>query len=395
MSNHKLIRITTVPISLDTLLNGQLKFMQEQGFDVIGVSSPGEELDRVHHRQKVKTVAIPMTRVISPIRDIKALWQLYRLFKKEKPEIVHSHTPKAGLLGMIAAKAAGVPFRLHTIAGLPLLVATGIKRRVLNQTEKLTYACATNVYPNSFGLEKIVVDHKLTNRSKLKIIGQGSSNGIDTAAFNPAEITEDTKATIRKELGITKDAFIFLFVGRVVTDKGINELVQAFWELINQNPNSTNPIHLIIVGNYESHLDPLLPETEKIIEKTPNIHAVGYKSNVIDYFAIADVLTFPSYREGFPNVVMQAAAMQLNAIVTDINGCNEIVTHGDNGWIVPVKNIEKLKNRMQWCLENRKESKNMGIKSRRLMQDHYERQFIWEELLREYKRLVRRTTTDK
>src|SRR5699024_1403627 len=217
----------------------------------------GEKLDKVRQTQGIRTVAISMTRTISPAADLKALWQLYRLFKKEKPDIVHTHTPKAGLLGMMAAKMAGVPHRLHTIAGLPLTVATGIKRTILNQTEKLTYASATRVYPNSHGLQKFVLENKFTSRDKLKVIGHGSSNGIDTSVFDPGSVSEETKKALGKELKIAKDDFIFLFVGRVVTDKGIHELVSAFKRLQERQEE----IQLIIVGDYENDLDPLHPGT--------------------------------------------------------------------------------------------------------------------------------------
>src|SRR5690606_3678465 len=128
--------------------------------------------------------------------------------------------------------------------------------------------------------------------------------------------------------------------------------------------------------------------TELLIASHPAIHAVGYKKNVVDYFAVADVLTFPSYREGFPNVVMQAASMQLNCIVSDINGCNEIIQDGNNGWIVPVRDSKKLEERMKWCLDHRDESSRMGKKSRGLMKEKYERQFVWNEILKEYNNFV-------
>src|SRR5690606_29772305 len=194
----KLIRITTVPQSLRGLLKGQLNYMSTNGFEVIGVSSPGEALHDVERNEGVKTVGIEMTRSITPIQDLKALVQLIQLFRKEKPHIVHTHTPKAGLLGMMAAKIAGVPHRLHTVAGMPLTVATGSKRQLLNQMEKLTYACATKVYPNSFGLEKIILDEKFTSPSKLKVIGNGSSNGIDTSIFDPALVKDEVKSNLRK-----------------------------------------------------------------------------------------------------------------------------------------------------------------------------------------------------
>lgn len=384
MNNLKLIRITTVPISLKTLLKGQLKFMSQNNYEVIGVSSPGKDLNDVGQNEEVRTIGIEMTRSITPIKDLKALFQLIQLLKKEKPAIVHTHTPKAGLLGMIAAKITGVPHRLHTVAGMPLTVATGIKKELLKSMERLTYACATKVYPNSYGLEKIILQEKFAKSTKLKVMANGSSNGIDTSQFDPTLVSEEIKLEMRKQLGIQKDDFVFLFVGRLVKDKGINELVEAFVNIRTQNSNT----HLVLVGNMERELDPLLPETENQINHQLNIHAVGYQTNVIDYFAMADVLTFPSYREGFPNVVMQAASMQLNCIVSDINGCNEIIKNGDNGWIIPTKNVEKLSEKMQWCLMNQKESRKMGWKSREIMIQNYERSYVWDKILEEYNVLV-------
>lgn len=381
----KLIRITTIPQSFRGLLKGQLRFMSENGYEVLGISSPGEILDEVGRNEGIKTIPVEMTRTISPIKDLMALVQLIKILKKEKPQIVHTHTPKAGLLGMMAARIAGVPHRLHTVAGMPLTVATGTKRQLLNQMERLTYACATKVYPNSYGLEKIILDEKFTSPQKLKVIGNGSSNGIDTTQFDPDLISSETKIKLRSDLGIKESDFVFLYMGRVVKDKGINELVFAFEMINKKNPDT----HLVLVGSIEKHLDPLLPEIEKLIETHPNIHAVGFQTNVIEYFSISDLLTFPSYREGFPNVVMQAASMQVNCIVTDINGCNEIIKDGENGWIVPVKNTEQLQERMEWCLLNREKSREMGLKGRGIMQNDYERKYIWNEILKEYKNLVK------
>src|SRR5690554_2557770 len=202
MNKPKLIRITTVPVSLKTLLKGQHRFMSENGFEMIGISSEGDELHEVANDENIRTIAVEMTRTISPFQDLKSVWQLYKIFKKEKPLIVHTHTPKAGTVGMLAAKLAGVPHRLHTVAGLPLLEATGAKRKLLDIVEKATYACATKVYPNSFGLRDIILEQKYCMAEKLKVIGKGSSNGIDTAYFDSNQVTQATKTALRAELGI-------------------------------------------------------------------------------------------------------------------------------------------------------------------------------------------------
>src|SRR5699024_9204712 len=156
---HKLVRITTIPNSLRGLLTGQLKFMSENGFEVIGIASPGTPLEDIRSREGVRTIGVSMTRKITPIKDLKALYKLIGIFRKERPDIVHTHTPKAGFLGMLAAKITGVPHRLHTVSGLPLIVTTGVKHKMLMWVEKLTYACATRVYPNSFRLRQIILDH--------------------------------------------------------------------------------------------------------------------------------------------------------------------------------------------------------------------------------------------
>lgn len=391
----KIIRTATVPFSLEVLLKGQLNYLNKNGFEVIGVSSSGIELDKVQKREGVRTVPVEMERQINVLKDLSALWKLYSLFKKEQPEIVHAITPKAGLLSMMAAKLAGVPVRMHTFTGLIWPTRTGFMRKLLMKMDQLLCWAATDINPEGQGVKEDLIEHKITKKP-LKVIGNGNVNGIDTAEFDPKRISLEKRQALRGQLGIKEDDFVFLFVGRVVTDKGIGELVDAFNQLNPHTANRKPPTdtrhpptpHLVIVGDYEKDLDPLPPETEQTIQEHPYIHAVGYKTNVVAYFGLADVLTFPSYREGFPNVVMQAAAMQLNAIVTDINGSNEIITDGKNGWIIPSKNVDKLKERMEWCLKNKETSKKMGLKSRKLMQEKYERSFVWQEILKEYRRLV-------
>ena len=231
----KIIRVTTVPISLEKLLQGQLKFMS-QYYEMIGISSNNNgALDVVARQEGVQVIPVEMTRKITPIQDLKAVYKLYKIFKKEKPDIVHSHTPKAGTLSMLAAKLAGVPHRLHTIAGLPLLEAEGAKRTLLNVVEKFTYACATMIYPNSLGLQEIILENDFTKPEKLKIIGKGSSNGIDTSFFDPNIYKEEENLSLRKQLNINPEEKVIIFVGRLVKDKGINELISAFKALYSEH----------------------------------------------------------------------------------------------------------------------------------------------------------------
>lgn len=375
---NKLIRITTVPMSLKTLLKGQHKFMSEKGFEVIGVSSSGQALQEVQNEEHIKTVALEMTRTISPIQDLKSLYNFYKLCKKEKPLIVHSHTPKAGIVGMLGAKLAKVPIRLHTVAGLPLMETTGFKRMILDFVEKLTYSCSTGVYPNSKGLYDFIVKSKYAPKQKLKVIANGSSNGINTSFFSPSQVSEEKKNELKQQLGIKPDDFVFVFVGRLVGDKGINELVEAFSSLDTAN------VKLLLVGPTEKELDPLKENTLHEIQTNPNILSVGYQRDVRPYFAISDALAFPSYREGFPNVVMQAGAMELPSIVSDINGCNEIIVEGENGLIFPPKQVNPLLKAMKQLLENKELYTQLKQNSRRMIVERYEQSVVWEAILQEY-----------
>ena len=384
----KLIRITTVPISFKVLLKGQLRFMASNGFDVKGVSSEGEELKEVRENEGIVMEAINMSRKRTPFQDLKSLWEMWNFLRKEKPQIVHTHTPKAGIIGMLAARLAGVPHRLHTVAGLPLMEAMGIKRKILNFVERLTYSSATRVYPNSKGLYNFILQNNFTQSNKLKIIANGSSNGINTTFFSPAQVSEIEKITLREKLNIQPDDFVFVFVGRIVSDKGINELIKAFSELQTAKNNELTGIKLLLVGDLESDLDPLNPETLAEINQNKDIISVGFQQDVRPFFAISDALAFPSYREGFPNVVMQAGAMGLPSIVSDINGCNEIIVEGKNGLIIPPKNVEKLKEKMLTLAKDKNLYTKLKGNSRRMIENRYEQSVVWNALLEEYEGLL-------
>ncbi|MEP6594738.1 MAG: glycosyltransferase family 4 protein [Ginsengibacter sp.] len=378
-TRKKLIRITTIPLSLKVLLKQQLKFMSAH-YDVLAVASPEKMLDEVAASEGVRTAAVLMTRTISPVKDIKALWQLYRLFKKEQPSIIHTHTPKAGLLGMIAAKMAGVSIRMHTVAGLPLMETKGIKKRMLEWVERLTYTCATKVYPNSKNLAEYILQNKYCASKKLKVLGNGSSNGIDTDFFQLNPNILFAANNLRERLQVKKDDFVFVFIGRLVKDKGMEELVDAFSRLKKTHRNSK----LLLVGHYEPELDPLSNDTVQLIQEDNDIMQVGFQADIRPYLAISDVLTFPSYREGFPNVPMQAACMNIPSIVTDINGCNEIIEDGKNGLIIPPKNSEALYQAMEALITNRSLYDALKANARRLIVEKYDQNHFWNLLLKEY-----------
>ncbi len=385
MMKNKLIRVATIPLSLDKLLEGQLSFLSHY-YDLIAVSGHDEHLDIVKEREKVKTIAVEIQRSISPFKDLISLYRLYVVFKKEKPSIIHSITPKAGLLTMLAGRLAGVPIRIHTFTGLIFPSKTGFMQTLLINMDRLLCWASTTIIPEGNGVKEDLIAYKIT-RKPLKVLANGNVNGINTEYFNPSLFTEEDTSILRADLKIKPNDFVFVFVGRLVGDKGINELVSAFKTISAQN--KTQGSKLLLVGPLETELDPLEPGTLKEIETNPNIIAVGYQNDVRPYFAISNALVFPSYREGFPNVVMQAGAMGLPAIVSNINGCNEIIKDRENGVIIPVKNTAAIEETMSQFLEDKEFVSELKQKARSLIVERYEQSKVWNALLDEYNRLLK------
>lgn len=383
MENKKiLIRTTTIPGSMRTLLTGQLRFMSSY-FDVVAVTSGGPIYDKMLEEQEVRGYVVPFTRKTFSIgADIKAFFKLIKIFRKEKPFIVHSHTSKDGLLCMVAAWLCRVPHRLYTIAGLADL--SGVRGRLLDLAEWVTFACATGIYPNSKNMMDIYLKKGMFKASKAKVLLNGSSNGIDVDYFSEDQIPNETVAAIRNQFNCKPDTMMFVFIGRVTGDKGVNELIQAFGML---SKGQYVDAKLMIVGSYEKELDPVAPETQNEIETNGNIVFAGFQSDVRPYILAADALILPSYREGMPNVVMQAGALNRPCIVTNINGSNEIIIEGKNGNIVPRKDTQALYKMMKAYCDDSDKVKEMGRNARELIMTRYRRQDLWDALLKEYQSL--------
>ena len=371
----KVIRISTIPMSLDVLLQGQLRMLAEH-YEVVGVSSPGADLEKVEKREGIRTLDVPMERKIAPFKDLVSLIRLIRLFHREKPWMVHSITPKAGLLAMMAAWICRVPVRVHLFTGLVFPTTTGLRQKILMATDKLTCACATRVIPEGKGVKRDLEQFNITSKP-LEIIGNGNINGIDLDYFARTTEVEEKAQAYRK-----KDTTTFCFVGRMVRDKGINELVAAFEKLYQTHPDT----RLLLVGPFEDALDPVLPETKRMIEQHAAIEWMGWQKDIRPFLAASDVFVFPSYREGFPNVVIQAGAMELPCLVTDINGCNEIIEEGVNGCIIPSQDQQALYEAMEKLLDTELRE-TLRQQARPQIANRYERKVLWKELLQFYRSL--------
>lgn len=375
-NKKKIIRTVTVPQSIGFFEEVMLR-MKEDGYETVVVTSPGKELEEFMQRNpEERAIVVPMERHISLTKDMKSLLQMMKVMRKEKPYMVHSMTPKAGLISMMAAWLTGVPVRIHTFTGLVWPTAVGIKRKILMATDWITCACSTHVIPEGQGVLDDLKNHKICGKP-MKVLGFGNVKGVDMERFNPDRFTY-----VKKDDSI----FRFVFVGRIVGDKGINELVEAFIRLNSEHPNT----QLTLVGNYEANHDPVKPETLKTIDETPCIDACGprYGDDLLVEYIKSDCFVMPSYREGFPNTVMEAGAMGLPSIVTDINGSREIILEGENGLIVPSKDSYALYEAMKLLLMDNIAREQMAFNARILIEKRFEKRFVQDCLIRYYDQIL-------
>lgn len=363
MKKKKIIRATTVPMSLKAFCDGMLKELSEK-YEVVAVSSPGEDLDYVAEREGVPTIAVPMERHISLVNDMKSLVRMIGVFRREKPYMVHSMTPKAGLICMLAGWLTGVPVRVHTFTGLVWPTAVGTKRKILMLTDKILCACATHVIPEGKGVMDDLRNGGITKKP-MKVLGHGNVKGVDMKCFDCKRF-----ADIKKD----ESKFIFMFVGRIVGDKGVNELVEAFTQLHDKYQQTK----LVLVGPYESDLDPVSELTQNRIKANPAIEAVGPKfgDDLLKEYMKADCHVLPSYREGFPNTPMEAGALGLPNIVTDINGAREIIVNEENGLVVPSKDAQALYTAMERMLTDDALREKIKKNARKMIGERFEKGFV-------------------
>lgn len=371
-------------MALRYLLPGQMRFMAANGMDVLMISADGKELPEVIEMEQCRHIIVPMTRKITPFADLTCLFRLIRIFRNEKPDIVHTHTPKAGLLGMLAAKFCGVKVRIHTVAGLPMMVEKGLKYQLLKFIEKITYKAASHVWPNSHSLLQVITKSKLCNKAKLGIIAKGSTNGLNVNRFNKENLDEKRVEEIKVQINYSADETYLLCIGRMVKDKGIVELVHVFTRLQKDNAN----LKLVLVGAYEMALDPLPAGTLYEIKSNPAIIQINW-SNRVEYFMhLADFFVFPSHREGFPNVLLQAGSMCLPVICSHITGNIDIVTNNETGLIFESGNEQQMFRLLQYALAHRQHMQTMAKKLQEQVRENYRQENIWGNMLEAYKTLV-------
>ena len=383
-NKKKLIRITTTAEMLTNQLSGQAYYMQQNGFDVLMVSS-AEDVDHPLMPEEIcRHIVVPMTRHITPLADLVSLFLLIKVIRKFKPDIVHTQSPKAGLLGMIAAWVCGIDVRIHTVAGMPLMVEKGLKLRILKFVEKIAYAAATNVWPNGPSLRNYILQNKYLQPSKLSIIGKGSSNGIDIQKFNCSNLDSHILEEVKALIDYREDLTYLLFVGRMVYDKGIVELIHVFTEL----QKTRCDLRLILIGNHERNLDPLPQETEYEIDRNEGITHIRWSARIEYFMALSDYFVFPTHREGFPNVLLEAGAMKLPIICSNIVGNIDIVQDGVTGHLFEVQNEKYFRQVIENALDNSFQSTEMANRLHKTIVVNFERNVFRKKMFDEYLSLL-------
>ncbi len=378
----RVLYAVTVPISALKLLRGQLAFMARY-HDVQLVTSPGAEVETVTKREGVEAHLVPMAREISLIEDIRSLFGLYLKFRSLKPQISNVSTPKAGLLGGLAAVLTRVPARIYTLRGLRLETSSGFKRRLLWWVEWLACQCAHKVVCVSPSLQQTVIEMRLTSASKTVVLGMGSSNGVNVEQFYATPERLERAKTLRSELGITANAPVIGFVGRFTKDKGIEELINAFDDLKTKIPDAI----LLLLGDFEEG-DPVNLETQARIKAGQGIVWAGFVNNPADYYHVFDVFALPTYREGFPNVPLEAAAAGKPVIATDATGARDSVRDGVTGFIVPVGNVPALANALIRVLSSSEMAQKLGEAGREWVTKEFQPERIWSALDKLYSNLL-------
>ena len=379
-----LAHVTTVPESLWRFLGGQIGHMKDCGFRVQAVSSPGEWLDKFAAREQVAVHGVAMPRRITPWKDCLSLARLWRVLRAIRPHIVHSHTPKGGMLGMTAAWLARVPVRVYHIRGLPLMTARGPKRLALWCAEKTSCRLAHQVFCISHSMALEAVRLGLCPAEKIRVLGSGG-NGVDAQwKYNPARLDAETRRRIRALHGIPEDAQVVSFMGRIVRDKGMVELAEA-WEMLRVRFPS---LHLVLMGVFEPQ-DPVPEEVETLFRNDPRVHLTGYVDGVAPYYAVTDVCVLPTYREGLPATLLEAAAMEVPVVATRIPGCVDAVVDGVTGVLVPPRDAGVLAHAVAAYLIDPELRRRHGRAARLRILEDFRPEVIWQELHEEYARLLR------
>jgi glycosyltransferase involved in cell wall biosynthesis len=385
LSKFNIARISTVPFFVVTQLSNQIKMIASEGANVSVVASHGRELDSLNDLSGVRCFPINIPRAISPLADFLALLRLIIFFNSERIQIAHSTTPKAGLLTAIAAFLARVPIRLHTFTGQPWVNMRGSKRLLARVSDKLIGMLNTRCYTDSASQRDFLINEKIVNSAKLFLIGSGSLAGVDVNRFDSFRFSDSDLFQTRESLGLPEDAFILIFIGRITADKGVCELLEAFKSVSLVCKN----VHLLLVGPIDENSGVQGRNVLEDAEKIPSLHILGYTNSPEKYLSIADILCLPSYREGFGTVVIEAAAMGIPTIGSDIYGLSDAIVNGETGLLVPARDSRSLSEAILRLLEDKNLRKRLGSAARFRAKKEFSSEKVSKLLIAEYDSLLK------
>ena len=374
----RVVRVGTVPFFFLHHLEGQLRALVEAGHEVHVVTSPVEGFEKIRALGVASVVPLQIPRQISPLADLRALAGLVDVLRRLRPDVVDSGTPKAGLLAAIAGRLCGVPVRLHTFTGQAWAERRGLVRWLARAADRLIVRLNTRCYADSASQRDFLVAEGLAAPGAIHVLGGGSITGVNLARFDAARL-RDEGLRLRAALGIPADCKVVVFVGRVTRDKGIAELVEAFEDI--------HGAHLVIVGPLEPERDPLAAATLDALRRNPAIHAVGYDPAPERYLAFANLFCLPSYREGFGNVVIEAAAMGVPCVGTRIVGLSDAVVDGRTGVLVPPKDEGALARALAELLADDRRRRELGRAARDRVRREFDSAVLHAALLAEYSSL--------
>jgi glycosyltransferase involved in cell wall biosynthesis len=381
-SGTKLVHVTTIPMTLELFLRGQIAYMKKRGIDVIAVSSPGPALERVAERDAITVYPIPMKRGISPLADLISLVRLVRLFRRVSPDVVHSSTGKAGPLAMLAAKLAGVPIRFYSLRGIMMDRRSGFSKSLLKMLERISCLCSVRVLAVSQSVADVMLQGGYCPAKKLTVCASGSGNGVDALErFNPGLIPPGTRERLRKRHSISNDAFVIGFVGRLVAGKGIRELEAAWRSIRTQHGKS----FLVTVGEQEAQ-DPVPEEVLRRLHEDDRVVMLDYVPNeeMPVLYSMMDLVVLPSYSEGLPNVPLEAAAMELPVVATRVTGCVDAIEDEITGILLPPQDWQALARAIARYAQDDELRRVHGKAARERVLSLFRPGMVWEAVYREY-----------
>lgn len=371
----RILYLITDPIST-RLLRGQLSALRGAGFEVELGCSPGPELHDAVQAEGVVAHGLPYVRDIAPAADVRGLAATVRLVRRRRPDIVNASTPKAGLLGMVAAWLCRVKVRVYVLRGLRFETATGARRVLLRALERLATTCATIVVCNSASLRRAAEAERVLARGKGVVIGAGSGNGLDADRFVDLPSTE----TVRRALGLDGDAFVVGFVGRLTADKGFADLVAAYQRARTHEP----ALRLLVVGDYEAG-DPVPSTTRAIVEADPTIVRAGWVADPAGLYPAIDLLAFPSFREGLPNAPLEAQAAGIPVVAYAATGTVDSIRTGETGMLVPVGDVDALAKAIVSLATDPQRTAAMGAAGRAWVTEAFDQHRLWSRLAAVYR----------